>query len=234
VRSTAASSAVKASSAGADTVAVKRAIPIAVLITVIALVAAVVMLSMHGSKSPPPSAPRATAIATPSTPALRTVTGTGFSTSYPSAWSVSSHIGRRGSSQHLLSSSGAAIDALGLGPAGTVAVTIDDTPTSGVRAGQRFSEQRLDAVRLLAVNVGTPEAAQAKSLAARPHAVALDGIEAGEESYVYTYEGRQNMQVDVVARHDRHIVLVELDAEPRLASASQAALTQILAAWHWS
>jgi hypothetical protein len=205
---------------------VKRAIPIAALLLVSVVVAAVLLLTMHDKTTKPISVNRPATIAAP-------IAGAGFSTSSPLGWSVVTHPAPHKSSQHLLSSTGASVNGLGLGPAGTIAVTIDDTPAAGIIRGRKVSQAGLKATRLLALNVGTPKAARGVSLGARPRPVALDGVEAGEESYLYSYEGRQNMQVDVIASHGGRVLLIELDAEPRLASSSQAALTQILANWHW-
>src|SRR5277367_1031391 len=68
-------------------------------------------------------------------PRLKTLDGGLFSTSYSGGWSVSSKHNATGAAQYQLSSTGASVSALGIGPAGTVAVTIEQTPLSFFSTG---------------------------------------------------------------------------------------------------
>jgi hypothetical protein len=203
----------------------------AVLIVVAGVLAAVVLVTMRGKK------PETTAATTPPTtvqPTTKTVRTSAFSTAYPVSWSDRVISGPHESVQHRLTSTAAPIGHLGIPSAGAIGVTINDTSASGVLRGHHFSEEGLKAAALLPLNVGTPRTAKHVVLTARPRTVTLDGVEAAEESYLYTYGGRQNVQVDVVAQHKGRIVFIELDAEPSQSSRSQAALTQLTSSWHWS
>ena len=210
----------------------RRTVVFGVLIVVTGILAATVVLTVRNRKSET-SAPTTQPARTQ--PRMRTVLRTpAFSTTYPSGWTDRTRSAPRESVQHKLTSTQAPIERLGIPPAGTVGITINDTPASGMVRGHRVSEEGLRAVALLPLNVGTPETAKGVTLASRPRSVMLGGVEAAEESYAYSYAGRQNVQVDIVAQHKGRIVYIELDAEPSLGSSSQAALTQITAGWHWS
>jgi hypothetical protein len=150
-----------------------------------------------------------------------------FTASYPASWRLTSARGH-GTTRYQLSSTGAAIGGLGIGPAGTVGVTIDESLPS-----TRLGAFAHDAARLLPLSVGTPRAALDVALSAPPRTVQLGGAQAAEESYAYTYEGRQNVQSDVLAVHGGRLVLVELDGEPNAAHAAQAGFEALMRSWRW-
>jgi hypothetical protein len=162
-----------------------------------------------------------------------------FSTSYSSGWNVSSKHNFAGAAQYQLSSTGASVNALGIAPAGTVAVTIEQTPLSFfssahlVGAGPDVAASTQSAVELLPHVVGTPGGAQGVRLAAPPARSSLVGAEAGIESYGYTYRGVGDIQVDLLARRGSDVFLLELNTEPALASQGEAALETIAKHWHW-
>lgn len=81
--------------------------------------------------------------------------------------------------------------------------------------------------------VGTPGRAEDVVHASAVHATTLGGAPAAEESYAYRFDGRDNVQVDVLARRGARVVNIELDAEPALAGASRAALESITGRWRW-
>ncbi len=157
-----------------------------------------------------------------------------FTTSYESGWTLTSKVGPDGATRRQLSSTEASINGLGLAPSGTVGITIDEGPLSGVVDGRFTSLAKESALGLLRLSVGTPRGARGVTLAGVPRATSLGGVQAAEEAYTYFYEGRQNTQVDVVSKGDGHSVLIELDAEPTLSSQSQAALELLVADWRWS
>jgi hypothetical protein len=68
-------------------------------------------------------------------PRLRVLDSGLFSTSYSSGWSVSSKHNSVGAALYQLSSTGKSVSALGIAPAGTVAVTIEQTPLSFFSTG---------------------------------------------------------------------------------------------------
>jgi hypothetical protein len=150
-----------------------------------------------------------------------------FTASYPASWRLRS-ARRHGARRYQLSSTGAAIGGLGIGPAGTVGVTIDESLPS-----TRLGAFAHDAARLLPLSVGTPRTALDLALSAPPRTVQLGGEEAAEESYAYTYKGHQNVQSDVLAVHDDRLVLVELDGEPNAARTAQAGFEALMRSWRW-
>jgi len=224
----------KGSRGGNRYVGVKRTVALGALLAVTAVVAAVVLLTMHKDSSgkgagSPATRPGAAAAAS------KLLQARSFAASYPATWSATSHAGVRGSALHQLSSTGAPVNVLGIAPAGTAGITITDLAAS--RAAIRkhlFSDPHLNAMGLMRLLVGTPHLATGVTLASAPRKVALGGVEAAEESYTYSWQGRPIAQVDVVARHAGRVVLMELDAEPSLASESQAALTLLSSSWHWA
>jgi hypothetical protein len=147
--------------------------------------------------------------------------------SYPVGWHLSS-ARANGAARFQLSTTGAPIGSLGIGPAGTVGVTVDESrPESRLRA---FAH---DAARLLPLSVGTPRGALDVALSAPARTVQLDGVEAAEESYTYSYGGRQNVQSDVLALRGERLVLVELDGEPSAARSAQAGFAALMSSWRW-
>jgi hypothetical protein len=150
-----------------------------------------------------------------------------FTASYPASWRLTSAL-RHGGRRYQLSSTGAAIGGLGIGPAGTVGVTIDES-----RPSTRLGAFAHDAARLLPLSVGTPRAALDLARSAPPRTVQLGGEEAAEESYAYTFRGHQNVQSDVLAIHDDRLVLVELAGEPNAARAAQAGFEALMRSWRW-
>ncbi|HTA14909.1 MAG TPA: hypothetical protein VK781_08640 [Solirubrobacteraceae bacterium] len=202
------------------------------VIAVAAVGAAVLLVSSHGhgrTGSPPVVVQ----------PGVKTLQGSVFSTSYDAGWVLSSKRDSIGAAQYQLSSTGAAINPLGIAPAGTVAITINETPesffssahTAGV--GPDLAVRRQSAVQLLPHIVGTPRGAQRTILASRPQRSKLAGVEAAIESYGYTYAGTGNIQVDVLSRKHGDIVLLELNTEPSLSSQGEAALEAIAKHWRW-
>jgi hypothetical protein len=172
-------------------------------------------------------------------PVLKTLNAGLFSTSYSSGWSVSSKHNATGAALFQLSSTGAKVNGLGIAPAGTVAVTIAQTPLSFfstghlVGAGPDIAASSQSAIELLPHMVGTPGGAQRVILAASPARSSLAGAEAAIESYGYAYRGVGDLQVDLLARRDGDVFLLELNTEPALAAQGEAALETIAKHWRW-
>ncbi len=198
----------------------------AVLVVVIA--GAVVFFTLPSKHSP-----TATSAHAPGAPA--TIHAPSFTASYVEGWSLETRTNSRGAHRYQLSSTGAAINGLGIPPAGTVGITIDESAPAGLAtahiAGRPADSYR--AVALLPFVVGEPASAVGVSRTERPTTTVLDGEEAGEEAFSYAYKGRQNLQVDVLSKHDGHLFLIELDAEPRLAHPSQSGLSAVTSGWRW-
>jgi hypothetical protein len=138
-----------------------------------------------------------------------------------------------------LSSTGAAANALGVPPAGTIAVTISVIPArllplyhlAGAMPDTSWATQNV--LELLPNVVGTPGAATYVRRAGAPSRSSLAGAEAAIESYGYLYRGLGNIQVDLLARRAGNLILIELDTEPSLAREGEAAVQAIAQNWHW-
>lgn len=150
-----------------------------------------------------------------------------FSAPYPAAWTVST-AERRGAVRYQLSSTGRAIDNLDIGPAGTVGVTILETAPSRVIGAYAHG-----AAGLLPLIVGTPHTATGVTRTAAPRVTYLDGAPAAEESYAYMFDGRENVQSDVLARRGERLVLIELDGEPAAAGSAEAGFETLTRGWRW-
>lgn len=230
----------------------RRYAAVAALVAVVVVVLAVVLLTSKGSssssQSPQASAnasapAQSAAGATPASsakaaPVTVPLSGGSFTTAYPKGYRLTvKHA--QGAARYQLSSTGAAVNSVEIPPARTIAVTIDETPTSLFRrlhlAGAQpdTSAATQTPVQLMPNFVGTPARAEDVAHASPVHATTLGGAPAAEESYAYRFDGRENVQVDVLARHGTRVLNIELDAEPALAAASQAALESITGRWRW-
>ncbi len=206
------------------------------------VLAAAAVLLLNRSSTHAPSAAvsaasqarRDTANATP-----KPLTAATFTTSYPGSYTLAVKHSSLGAARYQLSSTGAPANSVEIPPAGTVAVTIDETPTSlfrnlhlaGALPDSAASIQT--PVQLMPNFVGTPARAAGVVHVLPVHAVTLDRAAAAEEAYTYTFNGRQNVQVDVLSRRHGQVVNIELDAEAALSSASRAALEMITGSWRW-
>jgi hypothetical protein len=162
-----------------------------------------------------------------------------FTAGYDRGWTLSSRRSPLGAMRYQLSSTGAPVSLLGIPARGGIGITVDELPLS-VLAGRGGSEAqlaatvgRLSPLALLPDFVGTPRGARELARDFAPHIAKLGGVAAAEETYTYSYAGRANVQVDVLSRHASRVVLIELDAEPQLAAASERALEKLTGGWRW-
>ena len=169
----------------------------------------------------------------------RTLQSGSFVTSYPSGWRLTVSNGRSGAERYQLSSNGAPVNGLGVGPAGTIGITIDQMPISSLGeihlAGGHPDPAAASqsSIELLPHSVGTPAGAQDIVRTESPNAIYLDGADAAREAYRYTWGGHSNLQVDILSHRGGQLFLLELDAEPALVQQGQAALEGITSDWRW-
>jgi hypothetical protein len=159
-----------------------------------------------------------------------------FTAPVPAGWTVREQSNAKGAHQFQLGSTKASINGVGIGPGGTVAVTITEYGPQALTRG-RISGKPAGSytpVALLPFIVGQPARAEGVQVGQHPTPIALAGAPASEEAFFYGYRGRENLQVDVIAKHNGRLFMVELDAEPRLQAASKSALSQILGGWRFS
>ena len=171
----------------------------------------------------------------PSATSTASIQAPSFTAPVPAGWNVRARANAKGTHQFQLGSTKGQINALGIGPAGTVAVTATEYGPEVLARGHIAGKPAgsYSPVALLPFLVGQPARAEGVQTGEHPTATVLAGAPAGEEAFFYGYRGRENIQVDVIAEHDGRLFLVELDAEPRLAAASRSALSQILGGWRF-
>jgi hypothetical protein len=167
-------------------------------------------------------------------PSAQSIQAGAFTADVPAGWTVTRKT-EKGATGYHLSSTGAPINGLGIGPAGTVGITVSESGTIALTRGHIDGKplNSYSATQLLPFLVGQPAQATSIARAQPPTAGSLDGQADGEEASSYTYEGREILQIDVLAKRAHHIIMIELDTEPALASKSHAALQTVSSSWHW-
>jgi len=185
---------------------------------------AFLLLGSHGTKAAQANRP----------PASHPLDARSFTAAVPAGWAVAARAAGGARGYHL-SSTGARINPLGIGPKGTIGITVTESGP-GVLAHGRVRGRRAgsySAPALLPAVIGTPGRAVSVKRVAAPAPRRLAGRPAAEEAFTYAYRGRKLMQVDVLAKHGGRLFVVELDAEPALATRSEAALQAIFGSWRW-
>jgi hypothetical protein len=165
--------------------------------------------------------------------------GGSFTTTYPPGWGLTVRHGPEGAARYQISSNGAPVSGLGIGPPGTIAITIDETPASllskihlaGGRPDPAAAIQ--SSLELLPQSVGTPTGALEIVHTEFPRPTYLDGADAAREAYTYLWAGHRNVQVDVLSHRGGALFLLELDTEPPLAQQGRAALEALTSDWRW-
>lgn len=198
-------------------------------VLVLALAGTGVLLATNGRRN---SAAHASA-ATSTDHQLRSPS---FETSLPAGWYfVQERTTVKGARTFHLSSTGAAVDGLGIAPKGVAAITVAESAPGSLaadRIGGRPAETLAPAA-LMAHVIAQPREAVSLVTAQAPKASRLDGASAADAAFGYGFHGRGMLQMDVIARHGGRLFTVELDAEPGLVKRGQAALSTMLSSWHW-
>ena len=180
--------------------------------------------SSHSAGDQPSTAAPSTLIQAPS-----------FTAPVPGGWTVRARANSKGTHQFQLGSTKAPINGVGIGPAGTVALTITEYGPQALTRGRIAGKPAgsYSPVALLRYVVGQPARAEGVQVGQHPTATVLAGAQAGEEAFFYGYRSRMNLQVDVIAKRNGHLFLIELDAEPRLETTSKAAVSEVLGGWRF-
>ncbi len=159
-----------------------------------------------------------------------------FKTPIPAGWYfVQERSSAAGALGFHLSSTGAPVDGLGIGPKGTAALTVAES-APGVLAAARFrgrAASGLTPPELLPHLIGQPRGAASVVTVQAPAATRLDGAPAAQAAFTYDFQGRPMTQTDVIAEHGGRVFTVELDAEQSQAAAGQTALATVLSSWRW-
>jgi hypothetical protein len=82
--------------------------------------------------------------------------------------------------------------------------------------------------------VGTPPNAAGVKVATAIHSVHFSGDSAAAMTLTYTTGGTANVQEDQIDKHGSNVYLVELDTEPSMKAAGEAAVASLIESWTWS
>jgi hypothetical protein len=166
------------------------------------------------------------------TPTTRILDATGFSALFPSTWSMTTKT-VKGATEYELSSNGA-LNASGVPKAGAIGITIQEVPYAVAIASGAPNPATATPTQLVNGMVGTPPSATGVKVTYALHAVSFAHDIAYGLTLTYDSAGTPNLQEDVVDRHASVLYLVELDAEPTLKAAGDAAVATLMKTWYWA
>jgi hypothetical protein len=92
----------------------------------------------------------------------------------------------------------------------------------------------LTPAQLMTGVVGTPPNAVGVKVATAIHSVHFDGDPAAAVTLTYTTGGTSIVQEDQLDKHGLSVYLVELDTEPSMRAAGEAAVAALVKSWTWS
>jgi hypothetical protein len=162
-----------------------------------------------------------------------TLRGASFAASYPSGWTVKPIHPVAGTTTYLLGATGVTVSALGLPTPGGVAISISEAPIRLYEAVDPVAVPS-DPLKLVPVAISTPRTATKLHTVVAVHAMTLDGAAGGAVTFSYDYKGVPDVQSDVVARHGREILSIEVDGEPAQSAVAAAEFKALLAGWRWT
>jgi hypothetical protein len=166
-------------------------------------------------------------------PTTHVLDGSGFAVQFPESWSSTTRASG-GVTAYEMSSHGA-LNSSGVPVAGAIGITIQVVPVSVLVAGGVKNPGVLTAAQLMSGVVGTPPNATGVKLTAAIHTVEFGGDKAAAAMTVtYTSGGIPNLQEDQIDKHGTTVYLVELDTEPSLKAAGEAAVASLLKSWTWT
>jgi hypothetical protein len=115
---------------------------------------------------------------------------------------------------------------------GTVELQIVDFPAASVAVALGPHAASQGPLQLLRYGFEPRGATQIVRLVAS-HRSSLAGLPAAGAAYGYTYDGRRDVQTELVSREGGEIVSIQLDAAPALARSARSALRTITSHWRW-
>jgi hypothetical protein len=160
------------------------------------------------------------------------LSGPGFSAQYPIAWQASTD-SSGGVSAYELSSHGA-LNSSGIPVAGAIGITVLVEPLSVLAQAGAKDLATLTPAQLMTGVVGTPPNAVGVKVATAIHSVHFDGDPAAAVTLTYTTGGTSIVQEDQLDKHGLSVYLVELDTEPSMRAAGEAAVASLIKSWSWS
>ncbi len=120
-------------------------------------------------------------------------------------------------------------------PAGVIAIDITDVPVALFASLDHDPDAVSQTpIEILPSSVAEPSGAASVVNSDPIHASRLDGVAAAAAGYSYTFQGVEDVQSDVLARHGQELEGIVMDTEPALSAQGQAALATILAHWSWT
>ena len=154
----------------------------------------------------------------------------GYTTTYPTGWSVTVKPDR-GFVFHTIVSPGATVDDHWnpVPSAGGISVLVAHITAREFRKRYKRALPR----RALDGMVGYPKGAKRVRLTSRPRTVKVDGAHAVAAALRYRYRGVENVQRDVIARHGRYLVLIEMNCRPDLEATGRLAMRQAVKSLKW-
>jgi hypothetical protein len=155
-----------------------------------------------------------------------------FTTRYPSSW----HRAREkhgGKTEFTLTAPGTTVRQLGLPTApGGAAITVWSWTARAFRHDfHRRAPSRSG--RLLDLIVGIPRDATDVKDAEKRRAIRVAGANGAAVGYRYRYKGRNNLQLDFVARHGSTVVFAELDMDPAVGDGGLTPWRTLRSSWRW-
>lgn len=156
-----------------------------------------------------------------------------FTTEFPAWWRVSMTFPSAGVTDYELTTSRAGTGYEQVLPTpGAVELQIVDFPAASVAVALGPHAASQGPLQLLRYAFQPRGAKHIVRLAASHHS-SLAGVPAASVSYGYTYDGRRDVQTELVSRHGGEIVSIQLDAAPALARSARSALRTIMSHWRW-
>ncbi len=160
------------------------------------------------------------------------LSGSGFAAHYPLSWSSNTKTSG-GVTAYELSSHGS-LNASGVPAAGAIGITVQVVPMSVLTAAGAKDVASLTPAQLMSGVVGTPPNAAGVKVATAIHSVHFSGDSAAAMTLTYTTGGTANVQEDQIDKHGSNVYLVELDTEPSMKAAGEAAVASLIESWTWS
>lgn len=158
------------------------------------------------------------------------VTGDGFTTTLPAGWTSHDYASLGGRAWGF-ASPGATTNKLATPSPGGIGVTAWVAKASKV--SHRLGRLPSSPVKLVAKLTGVPRGAKHAKVTSKPHPTTLAVAKAGTMTLTYTLDNRSIVQRDVAVRRGSRLYEIELDVDAANATAGQAALRAILAAWRF-
>jgi hypothetical protein len=158
----------------------------------------------------------------------------GFTTDMPPGWGVVTTFPAAGATDYQLTNTMSGVPSSSeIPPAGGIEIQILDLGRSSVPEVLGASAETRQPMALLHYTF-VPHGVKDIVRSVAPHPMSVAGRLAASEVYTFEYEGRRDVQTELVSRRAGEIVSIQTDAAPALEARARWALKAILADWRWS